>query len=238
MAVKVSATETGIYAADVLVQLLGGRGYMENNLAPQILRDVRMLSIGEGANEALLATIGRSVRMTATIDDFLRRYQRRGELAQQLSRLSEKLRRARDSGPYSGNATVSWRDAQRGRLAVRALEVAAAEAEASRTPERAEALTWARLRWERACREVREGADATATALSSDRIRPLIEAFREVIGDVEPLAPDVDWALDPLLKRDPPPPTTEANDITRKRELLRSLLLETRAARRIQEGKP
>ena len=35
------------------VQFLGGRGYMENNLAPQILRDARALSITEGPNEPL-----------------------------------------------------------------------------------------------------------------------------------------------------------------------------------------
>jgi len=33
-------------AADSLVQMLGGRGYMETNLAPQILRDARVLRIG------------------------------------------------------------------------------------------------------------------------------------------------------------------------------------------------
>jgi alkylation response protein AidB-like acyl-CoA dehydrogenase len=40
-------------AADSLVQMLGGRGYMETNLAPQILRDARVLRIGEGPNESL-----------------------------------------------------------------------------------------------------------------------------------------------------------------------------------------
>jgi Acyl-CoA dehydrogenase, C-terminal domain len=224
MAVKVSATETGIYAADLLIQLLGGRGYMENNLAPQIFRDVRMLSIGEGANEGLLAAIGRGVRMTDSVDIFLRRYQNRSELAQQLSQISEELGSAGDSGPFTGNATVAWRDAQRGRLAVLALEVAAAEAEASRTPGYDEMLTWARLQWDRACREARQGPDPSATALPSDRIRPIIDAFREIIGDVEPMAPDVDWALDPLLRRDPPP-MHAASDTAKKRELLRKLLL-------------
>ena len=223
MAVKVSATETGIYSADLLMQVLGGRGYMENNLAPQILRDVRMLSIGEGANEALLAAIGRGVRMSSSVDDFLRRYQRRGDLAQRLTQVSEDLGNAGDSGPYTANATVSWRDAQRGRLAVVALEVAAAEAVASRTPWHAEAHTWARLQWECACREACQGPDASVTALPSNRIRPLIDGFREIIGDVEPMAPDVDFGLDPLLRRDPPP-KPETNDLAKKKELLRKLL--------------
>ncbi len=224
MAVKVSATETGIYAADLLVQLLGGRGYMENNLAPQIFRDIRMLSIGEGANEGLLAAIGRSIRMSTSVDHFLRQYQSRGELADQLHQISEDLGKAGDTGPYTGNAAVSWRDAQRGQLGVLALEVAAAEAEASRLPSHAATLAWAKTRWERACREASQGPDASATAFPSDRIRRAIDEFRETIGDIEPLAPDVDLAMDPLLRRDSPS-ETDADGVKKKRDLLRKLLL-------------
>ena len=92
MAAKVSATDTSNLTAELLVQLLGGRGYMENNLAPQIFRDVRMLSVGEGANEALVAAMGRSIRMTDVIQVFLQHYRKDGDLSSRLTRLPRKSR--------------------------------------------------------------------------------------------------------------------------------------------------
>ncbi|MGD1922458.1 MAG: phosphopantetheine-binding protein, partial [Pleurocapsa sp.] len=45
-------------AADSLVQFLGGRGYVESNLAPQRLRDARVLRIFEGPTETLNMFLG------------------------------------------------------------------------------------------------------------------------------------------------------------------------------------
>ena len=41
---KISAPEMFWQAADNLVQMLGGRGYIENNIAPQLLRDARIFT--------------------------------------------------------------------------------------------------------------------------------------------------------------------------------------------------
>ena len=72
MAAKVIASDSLNWAAPQLMQLLGGRGYMENNLAPQILRDARLYSVGEGPNEVLTTQVGRKARLTDTIDAYLR----------------------------------------------------------------------------------------------------------------------------------------------------------------------
>ncbi|WP_229429395.1 AMP-binding protein, partial [Massilia sp. ST3] len=58
MACKCVASELLWEAADGLVQLLGGRGYLEPNLAPQLLRDARVMRILEGPTEALYAHLG------------------------------------------------------------------------------------------------------------------------------------------------------------------------------------
>ncbi|MDB4893365.1 MAG: AMP-dependent synthetase and ligase, partial [Gemmatimonadetes bacterium] len=118
MAIKVSATDTGNFAADLMVQLLGGRGYMENNIAPQLFRDARMLSIGEGANEGLIAAVGRSVRIGDAVQGFLVSYEPSGEVVRRLTAASAALERRRTVGPFAGEAAVAWQDAQRGRLAV------------------------------------------------------------------------------------------------------------------------
>ena len=72
MAAKVIGSDSLNWAAGQLMQLLGGRGYMENNLAAQILRDARLYSVGEGPNEALTTQVGRKARLTDAIDGYLR----------------------------------------------------------------------------------------------------------------------------------------------------------------------
>jgi hypothetical protein len=54
---KVFATETALRIADEAIQLLGGYGYMRDYKVEQNYRDLRLLTIGEGASEILRLTI-------------------------------------------------------------------------------------------------------------------------------------------------------------------------------------
>ncbi len=228
MAAKVSATDTGIFSADLLVQLLGGRGYMENNLAPQIFRDARMLTIGEGANEGLVAAIGRSVRLTGVVAEFLRQYRPDGNLASRLTKLSQSLENS-STGPYSGAVAEVWRDAIRGRLAIAALDLAAAEASKGKGGAQ-ETVEWAERRFEDISIEALGGASPTSSALSTDLIRTKVHGLGEFIGDLEPLAPGVDVELDPLLRKEAPQPvagshaTPATEALSQKKQKLRELL--------------
>jgi acyl-CoA synthetase (AMP-forming)/AMP-acid ligase II/alkylation response protein AidB-like acyl-CoA dehydrogenase len=228
MAAKVSATDTGAFSADLLVQLLGGRGYMENNLAPQIFRDTRMLTIGEGANEGLVAAIGRSVRMTGAVVEFLRQYRPDGDLASRLTKLSQSLDNS-STGPYSGADAELWRDAIRGRLAIAALNLAAAKSSKLKRGAQ-ETVEWAERRFEDISLEAVGGPSPTSSALSADLIRTTVGGLGEFIGDLEPLAPDVDLELDPLLRREPPQPVAGSchaaatQSLSQKRQELRELL--------------
>ncbi len=55
---KIAGTEWLWATVDATMQFMGGRGYIETNLVPQMLRDARLLRIFEGPSEALLAHIG------------------------------------------------------------------------------------------------------------------------------------------------------------------------------------
>jgi alkylation response protein AidB-like acyl-CoA dehydrogenase len=57
--VKVFATETALRIADEAIQLLGGYGYMRDFKVEQNYRDLRLLTIGEGASEILRLAIAR-----------------------------------------------------------------------------------------------------------------------------------------------------------------------------------
>ena len=58
MACKCLASELLWEAADMAMQLLGGRGYLEPNLAPLLMRDARVMRILEGPTEALYVHLG------------------------------------------------------------------------------------------------------------------------------------------------------------------------------------
>ncbi|MEM8612136.1 MAG: AMP-binding protein [Cyanobacteria bacterium P01_H01_bin.105] len=71
-ACKILGPELYWQAADNLVQCLGGRGYIETNVAPQILRDARVLRIFEGPTESLAMYLGaRVLNQSAPLRDFL-----------------------------------------------------------------------------------------------------------------------------------------------------------------------
>ena len=57
---KVSGTEFLWYAANRAMQLQGGEGYMKDDPYEQILRDIRIFPIFEGANDVMRAFIALS----------------------------------------------------------------------------------------------------------------------------------------------------------------------------------
>ncbi|MFE0252239.1 acyl-CoA dehydrogenase family protein [Streptomyces sp. NPDC059010] len=65
---KVLGAEWAVEAADVLVQLMGGLGYDEANMAARMYRDLRVYRIFEGPSEALCDFLGRrALRQTAQV---------------------------------------------------------------------------------------------------------------------------------------------------------------------------
>ena len=114
MVAKVAGTAFSNDTASDLMQLLGGRGYMENNLAPQLLRDARALSIGEGPNEALTMHIGRSEVQTHRVSQYLREPLAAPRLAETLQATTlDLVARCRSSsrlpdGPARRNGPSRW----------------------------------------------------------------------------------------------------------------------------------
>ncbi|NEO37005.1 MAG: acyl-CoA/acyl-ACP dehydrogenase [Moorea sp. SIOASIH] len=100
---KIIAPELMWQAADNLVQLLGGRGYIESNLAPQILRDARVLRIFEGPTETLQIHLGflalyHTPQLCSSINEFL-----------EATKVSDKLQNTADfCRSYMKQKKLSW----------------------------------------------------------------------------------------------------------------------------------
>jgi alkylation response protein AidB-like acyl-CoA dehydrogenase len=74
LACKIAGPEWLWGTVDHTMQALGGRGYCESNIVPQILRDARLLRIFEGPTETLEMFLGsRVLRQPQAIERLLAR---------------------------------------------------------------------------------------------------------------------------------------------------------------------
>jgi acyl-CoA synthetase (AMP-forming)/AMP-acid ligase II/alkylation response protein AidB-like acyl-CoA dehydrogenase len=215
-AAKVGGSELVWQAADDLVQLLGGRGYVETNVAPQILRDARALRIFEGPTEALVAHLGsEAIRGDGALFAFLRGRLGAPGLADRLRQAAMEAegRIVRPQGRFAGRpAALLWIRSLLGESVVEAALLAAAEAALRRRPARAreDVATWMRLRFEASLQRVAAGDPAEAVLLDAAGAEERIGSFSDDIGDVEQRLPGAGGALDPWLQRSfaaavPPP---------------------------------
>jgi acyl-CoA synthetase (AMP-forming)/AMP-acid ligase II/alkylation response protein AidB-like acyl-CoA dehydrogenase/acyl carrier protein len=173
-------------AVDRLMQMLGGRGYLETNLAPQLLRDARVLRILEGPSEALYAHLGALVRVAGN------------PVAQAVERYG-----AADSAPglAAGLASLpaagsgAWQDSRNGEFAAWTLLAASA---------RGEPAVWAGRRLEGLRRTILAESAAAAACPPGSALLARVARHALAIGDVEQAAPGEAAQLDALLRQAAP----------------------------------
>jgi alkylation response protein AidB-like acyl-CoA dehydrogenase len=206
MVAKVIGSDGLNWAASALMQYLGGRGYMENNLAPQILRDARVYSVGEGPSEPLTIQVGRKARLTDVIDQYLRAGAGGVELADCCKTVAGEVadRCLNRPGPFADRSSAQvWVDAQMGKVIADALLVAALrEFARGDAPERIErANLWAEMRLARSIQAAREGSPNERLMPTSAEVATVVSSYTDAIGDVEQTLAGEDNALDPYLRR-------------------------------------
>ena len=208
MMAKILGSDSLWEAADDLVEMLGGRGYMENNIAPQIMRDCRMLRIGEGANELMTLSVGRRVYHSEKLHQFLRFQLGCPEMSDRLMEASQKIqhRCLSPAAPFGDRSTaLSWAFTLIGQVAIKGVLFAAAQATACRTPSPLldRAVSWASLQFESALDQALRGNPAESFLLGAEETTQAIDGYNEAIGDLEQGPPGVEEAIDPLLRKNP-----------------------------------
>ena len=200
-ACKISGPEFFWEAADHLVQMLGGRGYIENNIAPQLLRDARILRIFEGPTETLSMYLG--ARINKTRDEyfgFIDQQFNGHEIATTLGKTVDDLAsEIEQSGAFDKLIDAErWLYERCGRLAALATLKAALPASDKQTRE------WLENQYQKNIHNARDylsfgqrvdGADMLAT----------VAAYTDQIGDIEQRAASDDQALDDYLQREHAP---------------------------------
>lgn len=191
-ACKISAPEFYWQAADLLVQTLGGRGYIESNIAPQILRDARVLRIFEGPTETLCGFLGaRVLKQGETLQNFLCQTLGAVEVGTRLRDAVDKIRGHCFDG---ANITVQrWVYHQLGKLATEAILWAVLDDKS--------ATAWVKHRFDEQLQEILSFNTDNLLFLSSQSLVHHLNEYTKTIGDIEQNLPGEEQELDKLLRQ-------------------------------------
>ncbi len=203
-ACKILGPEFYWQAADNLVQCLGGRGYIETNVAPQILRDARVLRIFEGPTESLAMYLGaRVAHQPAVLREFL--------LELNLTSLADSLfGSASQILAYylSPHSPITDEIAARqqahfviGETAAWSLAIASLHATSARPTE----IEWAQHHFEKAVAQIQESHPNTGMMVTM--LAEQISNYQNSIGEIEQTLAGADVTLDEALKLVPQPHT-------------------------------
>ena len=202
---KIIAPELMWQAADQLIQLLGGRGYIESNIAPQILRDARVIRIFEGPTETLQARLGvlalyYAPKLCSSLNELLG-----------VSNINIELNKAVDFCKAQINTqNLSKEDKQAlrqtyqqklGDLVSWAFMLACLQ-QSNRnesTDEQKRVEKWTEEHFRAKLSTILQESPLKSTLLSETQVESLVEKYIETIGDVEQTLPGENTELDEYL---------------------------------------
>ena len=206
---KILGPEFYWQATDRLVQLLGGRGFIETNLAPQMLRDARVLRIFEGPTETLTAFIGsRVLQQRQVLQQFFSQTLAVPTVAQQLQvavdQVTEHLYSSRHF--VDRRAISQWTSHCVGELANWATLLATVQYQQQRTFELqrsqrlARAAIWAKLQFEQTLQQILVGRPEVQLVDGVESLSDTIRDYAETIGSVEQTLAGEEHQLDEWLR--------------------------------------
>ncbi|MFO1045731.1 MAG: aminotransferase class I/II-fold pyridoxal phosphate-dependent enzyme [Planctomycetaceae bacterium] len=186
-------------AADHLMQLLGGRGYVETNIAPQLLRDARLLRIFEGPTETLLMYLGANVLLRG--ESITRMLAEDLQFPAAASALQAAVQQLSNNFSSSTPGAKQWLQFQVGELATAAM-LWAATSSSHRSGAIAESsVVWAEQRFQ-TLQAAAVAANQTSRKWSADSVTSRIRSYDATIGDIEQELPGADEQLDDYLKKE------------------------------------
>jgi acyl-CoA synthetase (AMP-forming)/AMP-acid ligase II/alkylation response protein AidB-like acyl-CoA dehydrogenase/acyl carrier protein len=209
VACKAAASEALGQAADQLVQMLGGRGYIESNGAPQILRDARVLRILEGPTETLYAHLGATLaRPGNAAQRFIETVLARPVLAGELAAAAARVAALADGAAMlfgSAAAARQWIEHRLGELAATAFLLGAAEqrqhADGADGLAASNAVVWARRRFNTQLQALLSELAGQRPYSRPAALLELVAGYASAIGDVEQMLAGEEQQPDALLRR-------------------------------------
>ena len=205
LAAKIIAPELMWQAADNLVQLLGGRGYIESNIAPQILRDARLLRIFEGPTETLGTHLGllalyHAPKLCSSLNELLDA----SEISVQLQETAKSCLAYVNRKDISQNRKQILRETlseKLGDVAAWGFMLACVQKSYHSEPTDEVKLSqrWVQQHFENKLAVALEEPLKKTTLMETSQINMLINQYAETIGDLEQTLAGEDYQLDEYL---------------------------------------
>ena len=194
-------------AADTLVQMLGGRGYVETNIASRILRDARVFRIFEGPTETLTMFLGSRVLHESTeLDRFLSESLGAAAVSTRLRDATARINK-RCSGastPFAdSSAALRWKSMLVGEVATYAILLAALQGAIPRTSQLDRAIEWVEQQFDRSLAKALSDRPIDSVLLTAQESDDLISSYVATIGDLEQTCAGEDKELDSFLRQQP-----------------------------------
>ncbi|MBK1987671.1 acyl-CoA/acyl-ACP dehydrogenase [Sphaerospermopsis aphanizomenoides BCCUSP55] len=193
-------------AADNLIQLLGGRGYIETNIAPQILRDARIFRIFGGPTETLSMFLGSSLfQPSQELQIFFCNSLNAPAVWESLKTAIEQInaRWSESIAPFSDRTSARrWAALVAGEVATYAILLAALQGIHNRQPLNQlhrGAIDWVQTQFDIALKKALSGEELKSATQTVDETTALISSYSETIGDLQQTLPGEDNSLDELL---------------------------------------
>ena len=189
---KITAPEYLWQAADALMQMLGGRGYIENNIAPQLLRDARVARILEGPTEALQMFLG--VRVIKDSKDY---YAFLAQSSLDSSVIAELKDCVGKQAPIFGNHHGFL--CAVGELAAHAVLMSArGQGQQTDAAKKSQTIPWAQMRWRQLLTSVQEYKPLDS-AFDASQAQRIATEYQRAIGDIEQQLPGFESYVDSYL---------------------------------------
>nr|AKL71636.1 NocC [Nostoc sp. CCAP 1453/38] len=209
IACKTLGAELLWQAADNLVQLLGGRGYIETNIAPQMLRDARIFRIFDGPTETLNMFLGSSLlQPREELQNFFCNSLNapsvwetlKAAIAQINARWSESI------VPFNDvTAARRWATLATGEMVNYAILLAALEGSDnhhSSNQLHSRAIDWVQTQFDITLEKALNNEELKSATQTVDATTALISSYSETIGDLQQTFPGEDTSFDELLRLD------------------------------------
>lgn len=201
MIAKVLGSSYAWHIVSTTMQLTGGRGYMENNIFPQLLRDAQVLRIVEGANEVLLSWIGKSM-VQNTLDQTIIQKLNAQALIKSLTEMqNEILKIAIKSRLFKTQSDLNnWLFYHIGRLTCDTFICATSDLNKKDNKERKFIFEIMKNKREQHYNEILLSLHGK-TIPTENYIMQLVENYKKSIGDIEQNSYDEDRQLDPYFSK-------------------------------------
>jgi acyl carrier protein len=194
-------------AADTLVQMLGGRGYVETNIASRILRDARVFRIFEGPTETLTMFLGsRVLHESAELHRFLRESLGSAAVSDRLRDATAQIdeRWSGASTPFAdSSAALRWKSMLVGEVATYAILLAALQGTIPRTNQLDRSIEWVEQQFDRSITKALSDRPIDSVLLTAQESDDLISSYITTIGDLEQTCAGEDKELDSFLRQQP-----------------------------------